>query len=274
MKELNDEDLILYFYGETGEKGEAREADEIGRRLAASPELRARYEALRRTLEAAGSALPVPERPASYGAEVWARLAPRLAETSAASPNPPHPLNTGAGRVLGWPSPPAPGRTRRLGWLAAAAVLLVAAGFLAGRHWPRPGGPGKNTVTAESPFPAAARARILARTVATHLEGSERLFTELANARGEGPVDVSAERRWASDLLAANRLYRQSTARGGRPRLTSLLDELEPFLIELSHAPDEMPADDLDEFLRRFEDRALLFKMRVVTARPTEPQSL
>jgi anti-sigma factor RsiW len=267
MKKLSDEDLILHFYGE----GEAREADEVRRQLASSPELRARYEALCRTLEAAGSALPVPERTPSYGAEVWARLEPRLS-AAAASPDPGR--EGDRGRILTWPAPLASSGTRRRTWLAAAAVFLLAAGFLAGRFWPRPGGSGKNTVTAESPFPAAARARILARTVATHLEGSERLFTELANARGEGPVDVSAERRWASDLLAANRLYRQSTARGGRPRLTSLLDELEPFLIELSHAPDEMPANDLDEFLRRFEDRALLFKMRVVTTRLTEPQSL
>lgn len=272
MKELNDDDLILHFYGEVGESGDALEADEIRRRLADSPELRARYEALCRTLEAAGEALPVPERGPGYGAEVWARLAPRLAATPGAAA--PDAKGSDGARLLPWPARPASDRLRRGAWLAAAAGLLVAAGFLAGRYWPRPAGPGSHTQTAESPFPAAARERILARTVAAHLEGSERLFTELANARDEGPVDVSAERRWAGDLLAANRIYRQSTARGGRPRLTALLDELEPFLIELSHAPDEMPAEDLDELLRRLEDRALLFKMRVVTTRLTEPQSL
>lgn len=267
MKEPSDEDLILHYYGEKGEKDEAREPDEIDRRLADSPELRARYEALRRTLEAAGTALPVPERPASYGAEVWARLAPRLAEASAANPEP------GEGRVLGWPSTHPPSRTRRLGWLAAAALLLLSVGFLAGRFWSRPGGrPG--TESAATSLPAAARERILARTVAAHLERSERLFTELANAPTDGPVDVAAERRWASDLLGANRLYRQSTRQGGRPRLTSLLDELEPFLIELSHGPDEIPAEDFTEFQQRFESRALLFKMRVVSARLAGPQAL
>jgi hypothetical protein len=103
--------------------------------------------------------------------------------------------------------------------------------------------------------------------VAAHLERSERLLTEMANAKTEGSLDVSAERQWARDLLAANRLYRQSTRQGGRPQLTSLLDELEPFLLELSHGPSEVPAGELADFRARLEERTLLFKMRIVSRR-------
>jgi hypothetical protein len=261
MKELCDEDLILYFYGEG-------KVEEIRARLAGSAELRARYEALCRTLELAGEGLPVPARPDSYGAEVWSRLQPFLAGGDHR-------------RILPFPSrtagrKPEDGRRGMWAGLAAAAVLLLTVGFLAGRFWPRPGEP--RTVanaaniapaanTAEGPLPAAARQRILVSAVAAHLERSERLLTEMANAKAEGSLDVSAERQWARDLLAANRLYRQSTRQGGRPQLTSLLDELEPFLLELSHGPSEVPAGELADFRARLAERTLLFKMRIVSQR-------
>jgi hypothetical protein len=234
MKEIHDDDLILYWYGEAEDPGEIRA------HLDASPELRARYDELRRALEAAGEALPVPARPESYGAEVWARIQPRL-----------------DGKVL-------PFRPRRdvLAWVAAAAaVLLLAVGFLAGRYWPQPGEP---QVAA---LPAAARERILVRTVAVHLESSERLLTELANSEADGAVDLSAERRWAQDLLAANRLYRQSARNGGRPRIASLLDELEPLLLEIAHGPSEVPAEEIEDLRARIEDQFILFKMRVASQR-------
>src|SRR6185436_10876197 len=244
MRELHDEDLILYFYGE------AEEPEAIREILASSPELSARYESLRQTLDAAGHALNVPERPDSYGAEVWEKLQPRLQ---------PH-----RSRLL--PFRPRGERHRELaGWLAAA-VLLLAIGFLAGRLWPRPG-----EAVALS---AEARERILTRTVATHLERSERLLTEVANAQTDGSVDLSAERRWAQDLLTANRLYRQITRREGRPMLSSLLDDLEPFLLELAHSPSEMPAEDLEDLRARIEEQALLFKMRVVSQRLERKPSL
>jgi hypothetical protein len=103
--------------------------------------------------------------------------------------------------------------------------------------------------------------------VATHLERSERLLTELANAETDGTVDISAERQWAQDLLSANRLYRQITRRGGRPMLSSLLDELEPFLLELAHSPSDIAPEDLADLRTRIEEQALLFKMRVVSQR-------
>ncbi|HSG40618.1 MAG TPA: hypothetical protein VLE27_13340 [Thermoanaerobaculia bacterium] len=233
MKEIQDDDLILYYYGE------AEDPEEIRARLNGSPELRARYESLRRTLDLSREALPVPERPESYGAEVWARIEPQL-----------------RGKTLDF-------RPRRaaLAWLAAAAVLLLVVGFLAGRHWPRPGEP---TMAA---LPAEARERILTRTVAVHLASSERLLTELANSGTDGAVDLSAERRWAQDLLTANRLYRQSARNGGRPRIAALLDEIEPLLLEIAHGPSEVPADEIEDLRTRIEDQSILFKMRVASQR-------
>lgn len=255
MRQLRDEDLILYYYGE------AEDPEEVRALLDSSRELSARYEALRRTLETAGEAFPVPERPESYGAEVWEKLQPRLQETSA------------PGRFRLLPFSPSPARRERgaggegrwaLAGLAAAAVLLLVVGFLAGRLWPRPDEP---RIAEQGAFSSEARQRILVRTVATHLERSERLLTELANAETDGSVDISAERQWAEDLLTANRLYRQSTQQGGRPMLSSLLDDLEPFLLELAHGPSEILAEDLRDLRARLEEQALLFKMRVVSQR-------
>jgi hypothetical protein len=230
VKHPDDDDLILYFYGEPGNP------EEIERSLGSSPELRARYETLQRVL-AAVDALPVPERPESYGARVWARLRPQL-EAPARRP--------------WWHLP------FDLRWALAGltAALLLAAGFLAGRLWT-----GLEARTAQR---ADGRERILLAAVAEHLERSERLLVEVSNADAAG---LAAERVWARDLLAANRLYRQSTGQGGRPRLASLLDELEPFLLELAHAPSTTPAEELQDLRQRIDDRALLFKVRVVSQR-------
>lgn len=222
MKLPDDDDLVLYFYGE------AEDAEETGRLLAGSPELRARYETLTRVL-AAVDALPVPERPESYGSRVWARLEPRLAPRRRAW-------------SFAW--------DLRWALTGAAAALLLAVGFFAGRIWPRP--------EAQD-----GRERILLAAVADHLERSERLLVEVSNAEEAGGLE--AGRAWARDLLAANRLYRQSAGQGGNPRIAALLDELEPFLLELAHA------EEMDDLRQRIDDRALLFKVRVVSHRLENP---
>jgi hypothetical protein len=240
MKPLEDDDLILYLYGESADP------EAVRREIESSAELRARCESLRRVLAAVDGAVPVPERGESYGAEVWARLAPRLARE---------------GRRLSFPVRP---RRQAPGWVrwAAAALVLLALGFSLGRLGSRP-----------AALPPQARDRILLATVASHLERSERLLTEVANA--PDAADLAAERAWARDLLAANRLYRQSTRQAGRQRLAGVLDELEPFLLDLAHAPDKPPAEELAALRERIASQALLFKVRVASDRlETRKQTL
>jgi hypothetical protein len=232
MKPLEDDDLILYLYGES------EDPEAIRSEIEASDELRSRCETLRLVL-AAVDAAPVPERGEAYGAEVWARLQPRLAPERR------------QGRLL--PFRLTPSRRWQLGWTAAALVLL-AVGFSLGRLWPRP-----------AALPQQARDRILLATVAAHLERSERLLADVAN--GSGPVDLSAERAWARDLLAANRLYRQSVRHAGRQRLAVVLDDLEPFLLDLTHTAEEPPAEEIAALRERIADQGLLFKVRVESDR-------
>ncbi len=71
-----EEQLILYHYGEAGERAT------VEAHLAACDACGAGYQALGRVL-AAVAAAPLPERADSYGSQVWERLRPRLAERPA-----------------------------------------------------------------------------------------------------------------------------------------------------------------------------------------------
>ena len=232
MKHLEDDDLILYLYGE------AEDPEAMRRQIEDSEDLRARCETLRRVLAAVDDdALPVPERGEGYGAEVWARIEPRL-----------HPQ----GRVIRFPFR---NQGQVIGW-AAAALILLAVGFGLGR------------LSRPAALPQEARDRILVAAVASHLDRSERLLAEVSNS---ATADLSAERAWARDLLNANRLYRQSAQHAGRQRLAGVLDELEPFLLDLAHAPDEPSAEEIAELRERIAAQSLLFKVRVASNRLNDP---
>lgn len=243
MKHLKEAQLILYFYGE----GAAREAAETEEHLAACAECRGQLAALKRDLAAVESATPaVPVRADTYGAEVWSRVAPRLDER----PEPAFDWRT-------W------FRMPRLAWAGAMATLLLVA-FLAGQ-WsrfmsPEPGG---------SPEQAQqVRERVLFSAVGDHLERSQMLLVELANAPSNGSVDISAEQKWADDLVESNRLYRETADVAGETGLASVLDELERALIEVRNSPPEMSPDELARMRRRMDD--ILFKVRVLSSQVEE----
>jgi len=230
---LTEEDLVLHHYGEAVG---ADPADHVSR----CGECAARLAALGRDLDR----LPadVPDRTPDYGARVWARLAPRLdarPEVVRFSP-------------------------RRLVVLSALAASLIVA-FLFGRHSGPP---------APSPAPEArssARERVLLGAVSDHLERSRRVLAEMAGApTSSGPVQLRTERASAANLVANNRLYRQTAARVGEARVADLLDELERVLIEIANTPSEVRPEDLRVLKRRIEERDLLFKVRALQSQVQE----
>jgi hypothetical protein len=235
----SDEELILYHYGE------AADAAAIAARLASSPAANRRYQELRRVLAAADE-WSVPEPGPSYEADLWTRLQPRLQQSTPRSR-----LLAAADRFGS--------RGRR--WLpaAAAAALLLAVGYLAGRLAPRPEADPVRALSAE------ARQRILVETLAGHLERSQRLFTELANLTPGDDGGLQAEQAAARQLLADNRLYRTAAAQGGREGVAALLTDIEPVLLELAHLPAEPEAGEVDFLRQRIESRGLLFKTRVAS---------
>jgi hypothetical protein len=228
---LSDEELVLEHYGEPGR---ADAADHLG----ACAECRGRREALARDLAAVS--LEAPEPGKDYERELWARLEPRLDR-----------------RVVRFP-------IRRLFVPAALAASLFLA-FLLGRH---------TQVVQPKPSPLAAgghRERVLMGAVEDHLERSRRVLVELAGAEaGRRSLDISTEQAWAANLVANNRLYRQSAARTGEARVADVLDELERLLVEIANGPAEMGPDEIRELRARIEDRGLLFKVKALQSQVRE----
>ena len=114
------------------------------------------------------------------------------------------------------------------------------------------------------PVPQEQRDRVLLVVVSDHLESSERMLAELANANPKRDFDLSGDR--AAELVSSNRIYRQSAEHNGDQRIATLLSDLEPILVELSHAGKTLSPDELESIQKRIESKGLLFKVRVMSA--------
>lgn len=244
MTHCSDEELLLEYYGE--ESGSDAHLSSCG-------ECAARYRELKALLDEV--TLEPPDRDDRYGLEVWQAIRHRLPS-----------------RETGWSGLLTP----RWG-LAAAAVLLLAVGFTAGRLWPQvdPDAPSSmplstslstpNTTTASASAAADddARRRAVFLTVNDHFDRSDGVLAEVMNA--ESPRDLSAERQRAADLVAASRLYRQNAVAINEPAVVAVLEEVERVLLDIVHQPTQATSADLDEIRRRIDSAGLLFKVRVMT---------
>ncbi len=234
MNHCSDDDLLLEYYGEPSD---------AATHLGACTDCAARYRELKALLDEV--ALEPPDRGERYGLEVWQAIRHRL----------PARERTWLGLV-----------TPRWG-LAAAAVLLLAVGFTAGRVWPRAEqtSPASDagTVARASAADEEARRRVVLLDVNDHFGRSDGVLAEVMNAAG--PRDLPAERLRAADLLAASRLYRQNAVAINEPALAAVLEEVEHVLLDIVHQPARATAADLDDIRRRIDSAGLLFKVRVMT---------
>ena len=111
---------------------------------------------------------------------------------------------------------------------------------------------------------AAVRERVLLIAVGDHLERSQMVLVELAHAETRGELDISAERQLADDLVASNRLYRQTAQQMGQENVAGLLNELEPVLVEVARGPSTVSMQQLDDIQQRIEALGIVFKMKVI----------
>jgi hypothetical protein len=239
QKHLSDDDLVLHYYGEmpSGEEGRSES------HLAACHDCQANYTRLQRVMALVDSA-PAVEAPDGFERLAWARLQPSLDRPA-----------------RGWVSwfvlsPP------RLAF-AAAVVVLVGAAFMAGRLMPRPA-PGAAAVaqTAEQ-----VREGVLLVDLGEHLDRSQRMLVELASAdETVGSIDMAGEQSRAEQLVAANRLYRQTAASNGEAAIADVLDDLERVLVDIAASPKTMTQEELDSVRRRIESKELLFKVHVMAS--------
>ena len=231
---LNEEDLILHFYGESG--GTATESH-----LAACATCRVEFERLRQVLslmDTADAFGPEDAPGPGFEREVWARLQPQL---TAAAP-----------WWKAWLS------TRGL-VVAASVASLVLVAFLAGR-FTRSEAPVTTGTTAEADFAE----RVLVVAVVDHLDRSQMVLLEVLNADVESAGDLAGEQTRARELVSANRLYRQTAAQTGDDSTGDVLDELERTLLEIANTSVDASKDELDALRARISSRGLLFKVRVV----------
>jgi hypothetical protein len=236
---LEEEDLILHFYGETGSTAEPH--------LASCAECREQYQALQRVLNSAdfGSA---PHRGEEYTEQLWNRLAPKLAP------------------VRWWTAWLRPAKWVPV--LAAAALIVVA--FFAGRYSPRTDHPVARNIEGGGEI----RERVLVVAVGDHLERSKMLLVEIANADPDQKVDLFDQREVAEDLVYTNRLYRQTAMTAGEGRMAGLLEELERVLIEIAHSPEELHGARLQGLRERIRNEGLIFKIRVAGTKLAQGETL
>ena len=240
MKHLDEEQLILYYYGE------ATQPQEIKAHLAACTVCKAEYSSIERTLVQV-EPIVAPKPASTYVQKLWYQLQPRIAKQS---------------RSRRWTFFP------QVGWIGAVAALVIAA-FLAGRYLPRTTVvPGNNPAVVQG---KANPERIILVTVGEHLERSQMLLVEIMNAEGKGATDLTNEQQQARDLLDANRLYRESAQRTGDPAISRTLDELERVLVEVANGPSEVSDQELDSLRKQIEAQGLLFKIRVIGSKVRQP---
>ena len=260
VRHLSDEDLLLDYYGEAED---ARRPD-IREHLAACAECRALDRELRGVLALVESE-PLPEAPVGFEQQMWARLEPHI--------------RTNVGAVFSRSDevrlPPSPGfggprkLDARAFWrfefprwaLAASAAALAVASFWLGRVWdPAPAPP--VTLAGDK----AVSERMLRNEVEEHLERTQRVLLELANADDSAPVVLAGNRERAADLVAAGRLYRRSVEDIGDAETRDLLEAVERVLVEIANGPEVESSNDLSEVRARISDQDLIFRLRLMTA--------
>lgn len=246
VQHLTEEQLVAHHYAHD----DARERAAAERHLAECADCAGRLAGLRAFLGAI-VAPEVPLRAESYGSEVWDRLRAYL-------PEKPEPRRWFGFLPQRWA-------------LGGAVAALIVAAFLVGRFVQPPAeGP---TTALPRPAPGQVRERVLLVALGDHLERSQMVLIELANAPSKGgPVDISAEQQRAEDLVDSSRLYRQTAQGLGDTPTAKLLEELERTLLDIAHSPSQLEASELKRIQQRIEAQGLIFKVRVVGSKVRREQ--
>jgi hypothetical protein len=240
MKHLEEAELVEHYYEESANMAESE------RHLKACPVCAKRYAELCRDLDGVATPTP-PARGEDYVEQVWQSIRASLP-------------------VYEKPKSSWIRYYRPLGW-AAACVLLVAVAFVAGRRWER-----KQASSVAVAVDPQARQRVVIVVLGDHLDRSERLLVQLNHADGND-LPALPLRSEARELLASNRLIRQSAMQAGDLYVEASLDRLERLLMELANEPDKLTEADLNRLKQEMNTDGLLFDIRVLRSRVHSPDS-
>jgi hypothetical protein len=248
MSRITNEDLVLLYYGEHDDQG-------LAARVAATPELSERFERLCAELGRIDH-FEAPERGEDYGVDTWLAISPKLAAEPIRPPGMWGRLKAAAGQP----------RLSYAGVFSLLAVVTVA--FLLGRESGHPGMPvdaGQQTVL-NGALQGLNTERLLTSSVAGHLDRVNLVLTEFAHA----PESGGGEAERATDMLVANRLYRQAAEARGDRVLAAFLAELEPMLIELAYEAHRNSPATRDRMQREVRDN-LLLRIRLISQQLQNP---
>jgi hypothetical protein len=245
---ITDEDLLLDYYGE----GSAEMRASMRAHLDTCADCRLLDRELRGVL-ALVDAEPAPDAPEGFEREMWASLEPHVV--------------SGFSRTAGWSAIKRALTLDLPRWaFAAGAVTLAVGSFTLGRSWDaRPEAPIESAADTQ-----ALSERLLRTEVEEHLERSQRVLMELANADEAAPVVLASDRARAADLVADGRLYRRSFEVLGDTDTRDLLEDVERVLVEIANGTPADTSKDLSGVRARISDQDLLFRLRVTTAEMRE----
>ena len=232
---LSEDELILHYYGETARADESR----IESHLASCAECQFANQQLRRVMTLVDTAAPV-EAPLGFERTAWARLEPELDGNSS--------------------------RVRKFFWFpqwafAGGIAALVLAAFVAGRF---SGGEPSGVTTGSTVVNGNSTERVLQAAVGDHLDRTQMMLSELANADSDHADVFAAEQDRAADLVAVNRLIRQSVEQSGNAAVADVLEDLERVLLEIANAPADATSNELTDLQSRITTEDLLFRVRVI----------
>jgi hypothetical protein len=222
LRHLTEEELTDAYYGDL--------APAVQNHLRDCAECRTNLGRLEDTLSSLQQYI-APEPGPGFEERVWERLSDRL------------PKKRSWGDFLFRPMVLAPA-------LAGLIILAVSLGLITDRRHRQSG------------ISSQAQARVLFDTLSEHLDRSEILLSEVANAKPGPDVLKNAQGR-ARDLADENRLLRLASNRAGDVSRGALLEDLERVLLSVANAPANFSPKDLSALQERIDEQGLLFKVRI-----------
>jgi hypothetical protein len=142
---------------------------------------------------------------------------------------------------------------------------------------PRPGEqfaaiPNRQTPDRETPNPEAPeriRSADSETLTAIHFERSETLLRAFRNVRlntREGAADVAYERKRAKQLVLQNMILRREADANGDVQSASLLENLEPILLDIANLPDKPDANAVRTIRERVERKNIVPLLQINSA--------
>jgi negative regulator of sigma E activity len=114
--------------------------------------------------------------------------------------------------------------------------------------------------------PEPARSADAQTMTALHFEKSESLLVAFRNVRLNDPgtaTEVAYERKRAQQLVLQNMMLRREADAAGDVQISSLLENLEPILIDISNLPDKPDQDAVRVIRERVERKNIVPLLRV-----------